>query len=57
MMTSELYDVREIQPNNRSAFAKKVIKKNQKLMYGEPYAWATLKSLKSVVCNWCLMKK
>ncbi len=44
---SKIYEVKEIQPNNRGMFAIKQIKRGQKIMEIEPLAWATLKSRKS----------
>jgi hypothetical protein len=52
-----LYEVKDIQPNNRGLFTLKPFKTSQKVMQCEPLASATLKTMKGNICNWCLMKK
>jgi hypothetical protein len=53
---NELFEERQLQPNNRGLFSLKPLKRGRKVMELQPLAWATLKTCKGDVCNWCLMK-
>ena len=54
---NQLFELKQLQPNNRGLVALKDLKAGCKIIQSEPIAWATLKNLKGEVCNWCLLRK